>query len=519
MKARRWYRGKARTVRSTQIREAIPVPIGRQRAAAILMEVNYTEGDPELYDLPVAVVRGEAAERLLHEAPHAVIAWIAPTDVHEEDAFLVDAAHVPEFALALLDVVGDRRRLRGGRVELIGRPERSFRELRGRDDNALVPAPIRSEQSNTSVVLGDRLILKLYRSLENGSNPDLEVGRFLTERGFGRVPGVAGSLEYRSADGAVGTAAILQQFVPNEGDVFRYTLDTLATYFERSVAVRLAPEPGGLSTSLLLDAAREDLPETAREAIGAYLDISELLGVRTGELHAALASEPSDPAFAPEPFTELYQRSIYQSIQATVRQSLRLLASRRHTLEPRAAEDAERVLDRGADVDQRLRGLLGRRLGGTRIRHHGDFHTGQVLYTGRDLVIIDFEGEPARPLGERRLKRSALTDVAGMLRSFHYAVHGSLVRAELGPTIREEDVPALEPWVRWWYRWVGTSYLRGYRRATAGTTFLPEAEADWLVLLDAFLLQKAFYELSYELSNRPAWVAIPLRGIVELTTP
>ena len=519
MKSRRWYRGKARTVRATRIREAIPVPAGRDRAAAVLLEVQYTEGDPEIYDLPIAVVRAEDAERLLDEAPQAVIAWIAPTDVDRDDAFLVDAAHVPEFARALLDLVGDRRRLRGERSELIGRPERSFRELRGRNDDALTPAPIRSEQSNTSVVLGDRLILKIYRSLENGTNPDLEIGRFLADRGFGRVPGVAGSVEYRSADGAVGTAAILQQYVPNEGDVFRYTLDNLGGYFERSVAVRRPPEQGGLSTSLLLAAAREDLSPAARESVGAYLDTAELLGIRTGELHAALASEPGDPAFSPEPFTELYQRSIYQSIHGTVRQSLRLLASRRDSLEPGLAEDVTRVLDHVGEVDRRLRALLTRKLGGTRIRHHGDFHAGQVLYTGRDLVIIDFEGEPARPLGERRLKRSPLTDVAGMLRSFHYAVHGSLVRPDLGPAIREEDVPALEPWVRWWYRWVGTAYLRGYRRATDRATFLPEAEADWLVLLDAFLLQKAFYELSYELSNRPAWVAIPLRGIVELVTP
>jgi len=151
-----------------------------------------------------------------------------------------------------------------------------------------------------------------------------------------------------------------------------------------------------------------------------------------------------------------------------------------------------------------------------RLRTHGDFHLGQVLHTGRDLVIIDFEGEPARPLGERRIKRSPLRDVAGMLRSFHYAVHGSVLRTELGASIRREDEVVLEPWIRAWYGWVSASFLRGYRQATVGAAFLPAVEAEWSVLLDAFLLHKAFYELSYELSNRPDWVAIPLRGILEL---
>jgi maltose alpha-D-glucosyltransferase/alpha-amylase len=159
---------------------------------------------------------------------------------------------------------------------------------------------------------------------------------------------------------------------------------------------------------------------------------------------------------------------------------------------------------------------MGRKFGGMRIRVHGDFHAGQVLHTGRDLVIIDFEGEPARPLSERRLKRSALRDVAGMIRSFHYAAYGSLLHSNLGPNIRDEDAETLDPWIRAWYRWVSAAYLRGYREATAGADFLPTDEDEWAILLDAMLFHKAFYELGYELNNRPDWVGIPLRGIAQL---
>ena len=177
------------------------------------------------------------------------------------------------------------------------------------------------------------------------------------------------------------------------------------------------------------------------------------------------------------------------------------------------------VLASHGTVDTRLRALLSHRFGGQRIRVHGDFHAGQVLHTGRDLVIIDFEGEPARPLSERRLKRSALRDVAGMIRSFHYAAYGSLLHPGLGPNVREEDAPALEPWVRAWYRWASAAYLRGYREATAGAAFLPSDAGEWATVLDAMLFHKAFYELGYELNNRPDWVAIPLRGIAQLLEP
>ena len=167
-------------------------------------------------------------------------------------------------------------------------------------------------------------------------------------------------------------------------------------------------------------------------------------------------------------------------------------------------------------LDSHLRVLLSHKFGGMRIRTHGDLHAEQILYTGRDLVIIDFEGEPTRPLSERRLKRSALRDVAGMLRSFHYASYGSLLRPEMGPAIRAEDTEQLDGWVMTWNRWVDAAFLAGYREAVAGATFLPADDAEWATLLRAFMLEKACYELAYELNNRPGWVRIPIRGILQL---
>jgi trehalose synthase-fused probable maltokinase len=432
-----------------------------------------------------------------------------------EPPVLVDATLVPAFGAALLRLIRERRRVRGRGGELSGRPFGAFRELRAAGENS-VAVPVKAEQSNSSVVLDERLILKIYRVIETGINPDLEIGQFLTRRDFPSVPPMRGSIEYRPPGAPAGAAAILQVYVPNQGDAWQYTLDTLPSFFERAAAAREAPPEMSLSSAAILAASHEEPAPIVREMIDAYIETAEQLGTRTGDLHVALASEPDDPAFAPEPFSELYQRSIYQSILGTVRASSRLLERQRRTLPEDAAQDAERVQALAGAVEQRLRGLLNRKLGGMRTRTHGDFHLGQVLHTGRDLVIIDFEGEPTRPLGERRIKRSPLSDVAGMLRSFHYAVHGSILRPELGAAIRREDEPALGPWVRAWYGWVSTAYLRGYRGATRGARFLPREEDEWAILLDAFLLQKAWYEVAYELSHRPDWVSIPLRGILEL---
>jgi maltose alpha-D-glucosyltransferase/alpha-amylase len=516
---RRWYRGKARTIKGTQVTDSIAVRGPERPAVVVTLAVDYTEGESELYLVPLTTRPPEEAELILAESPGSVLAHLRGPDGDGERGLLVDASLDAQFMTVLLDAIGERSRFRGRHGELRGVPDRTFRGARG-DGPPPTATPIGSEQSNSSVVFGDRIILKLYRALEQGTNPDLEIGRFLTAREFPAVPAVCGALEYVAEDGSRSVAAIAQTFVANQGDVFTYTLDAIGEFLEQ-VAAEQSPPPelGPLTGASLLAAAAEDPPATAIRTVGSYFDLARLLGVRTGELHAALASERADPAFAPEPFSEHYQRSVYQSIHAMARQSLRLLGRRLETLPPEAAADARAVLGEHGTIDARLRGLLAHRFGGMRIRIHGDYHAGQVLHTGRDLVIIDFEGEPARPLSERRLKRSALRDVAGMIRSFHYAAYGSLLHPDLGPNIRGEDSAALEPWARAWYGWVSAAFLRGYREATAGADFLPGDPDEFAMVLDAMLFHKAFYELGYELNNRPDWVAIPLRGIAQLLEP
>jgi maltose alpha-D-glucosyltransferase/alpha-amylase len=248
-----------------------------------------------------------------------------------------------------------------------------------------------------------------------------------------------------------------------------------------------------------------------KELIAGYMADAETLGRRTAQMHLALASRDDVAGFKPEPITPHYQRSMYQHIRTQAVQTLQLARRR-----AKGVPEAEELLAREAEIQKRIRSILDRKIGGLRIRTHGDYHLGQVLYTGNDFVIIDFEGEPSRPLSERRIKRSALRDVAGMLRSFQYAPYAVILGQSPSSVIRAEDVPALESGGKFWQRWVSAAFLRAYLTESKGAAHLPSTREELRVLLDAHLLEKALYEVAYELNNRPEWVRIPLRGVLDL---
>ncbi|HXG40402.1 MAG TPA: hypothetical protein VNJ28_05620, partial [Candidatus Limnocylindrales bacterium] len=252
----------------------------------------------------------------------------------------------------------------------------------------------------------------------------------------------------------------------------------------------------------------------ARRLVGRWLERAELLGRRTAELHACLASG-EDFAFRPEPWTPDDGRAVLRAYRALADSAFGLLEARLGSLAGRRAEEARRALALRERLVSRVAELETAAPAAVKVRIHGDLHAGQVLDTGTDFAFIDFEGEPARPVAARRAKRSALVDVAGMLRSFHYAAFGGLLRS-LGESPPPERWAALAPATRAWYAGVAAAYLRGYLRAAEGAPFLPASREDLVRLLDAFLVEKATYELAYELNNRPAWLPIPLEGLLEL---
>jgi len=298
--------------------------------------------------------------------------------------------------------------------------------------------------------------------------------------------------------------------------VWEYTLDQIGDFYERAAAADLpAPAASGSSLADIVGVRNAPESEAAKEAIGAYLGVARLLGVRTAQLHTTLAAV-DDPAFTPEPFTALYQRSIFQTLRNQAQATFAALRQRQALLSDADREQAHVALELADHALAEVRKLVSGKPNAVRIRTHGDYHAGQVLWTGKDVVFIDFEGEPGRPLSERRFKRSALTDVAGMLRSFHYAAYGTLLNPRLGGAVRAEDVGRLEHWAAFWYRNIAAAFLGAYLDEARGQAFVPADEAELATTLELAMLQKVLYELNYELNNRPEWVSIPLRGLVDL---
>jgi maltose alpha-D-glucosyltransferase/alpha-amylase len=505
VQTRRWFAGKARTVESLSVRDAVALPKNAGWLAFVI--IDYADGEPETYLLPLAITHARRADEQASARTSSVIARLP------EGGLLYEPAGDDAFAQAVLDAIVRRQQLKAGRGVVAGVPSRALKELRG--TGPLDSQLLKGEQSNTAIVFGQRLFLKLLRRIEPGINTDLEVTRFLNEETpFTHTPRLAGSLEQRfDAVAEPVTLAILQSYMPSSGDAWGYTLDTLGRFFEQVLSDRASIDALARATPAgpLLSASSPAGTDLLHEKIGPYLGDAALLGRRTAEMHLALASRDDVPGFAPEPFTPQYQRSIYQLIRTQATQTFQLLRRR-----GRETPGVTELLDRESEVQARIRDVLGIRIGGLRIRTHGDYHLGQVLHTGTDFVIIDFEGEPSRPLSERRIKRSALRDVAGMLRSFDYAPYAVIFGQTQSSVIRPEDVATLETAARFWVHWVGATFLRAYLAESAGGPHLPKTGEEIDLLLRAHLLEKALYEIVYELNNRPEWVRIPVHGVMEL---
>ena len=488
----RWYGAKARTLREMKITEHPTLISDGSTAQLWFVEVSYLDGPTETYALPVAIASGEAARKISQTAPHSVIASF------EDGSLLHDAVWDANFRTQLFDTIINAQHKKGQKGELVGMPGKALA-----DDSTIAAKNsyvLGGEQSNSSIIFDNKYFLKLYRRLEDGVNPDVEVTRFLTDKAnFPYVPAFGGAIEYRRPKAEPTVVCLLQNAVTSESDAWTMTLDHLGRFYERV-----------LGRKAELQDATENAGPLLNELIGGvYSEKTKLLGQRTGELHLALASSDDDRVFAPEPFNAMAQRSVFQSMRTLLRRTTALLSRTLDCLPEKFQAEARDILAAEKGILDREKRLLDRRSVAAKIRIHGDYHLGQVLYTGKDFIILDFEGEPARPLSERKLKRSALRDVAGMMRSFQYAAYSALWQ----PAMRPEDVPFLERWADFWYREMSSIFLQSYLQTTAGAVFVPQKQDDLQILLEAYLLDKAVYEIGYELNNRPDWVVIPIRGI------
>jgi maltose alpha-D-glucosyltransferase/alpha-amylase len=543
-------------------------------AAIVFIQIAYAEVEPDVYQLLLALTTGTAADTIRANAPASILCSLttasgpailhdgsAREDVRQALLSLIEAGTQLAASISpsqdkpviispsqdkpvILSEGGAAAEVEGPAVVSGSAPsaknlsatERTTPTLAGHASAAFAtargsgPLPARTgsaEQSNTSILYGNKLILKLFRRIQPGENPDAEIGRFLTEVAhYPRIPAFLGDIRgSRTPDAPLSeqtTLATLQGLIENEGDGWQHMLESLAQYYEDAVTRPPAMDTGS-PASFLSQIGGEPVRGDAREFAGSSLEAAALLGRRTAEMHLALATPTGNTAFQPEPFTAAALADSAARIRAQIALALEALQRALPSLPDEPTTDAATLIlarraallaraDAAAEVAPEQAGL--------RIRIHGDYHLGQVLCARGDYFILDFEGEPARPLAERRAKQSPLRDVAGMLRSFSYAAYAALDHfAQRHPGAAR----TLETWALLWQNAVSTQFLAAWRTTVASAAALnqslpqlapPPVQADRL--LKAYLLEKALYELLYELNNRPAWVRLPLAGILAL---
>ncbi|MEX5213904.1 MAG: putative maltokinase [Nitrospiraceae bacterium] len=520
----RWFADKAREICSATVRDAIPMPHGTMRSYLTLIDVEFADGEAKTYVVPWSLSTDRPPKSDQGSGPSLVVALECEEGEKESSCFLYDAMWNEGFVSALLDVVRSNGRIaaRGGwivgsRLDATDETEDTGgiigTDFSGERASCRV---IGGEQSNSSVVVSDQVILKLYRQYGEGINPELEIGRVLTKTRFTHSPALLGAIEYVCVDREPVTLAILQRFVRNQGDAWRFSLDAASECLHRAAAGGFSRCTGPFASPSPLEWSEGDCPDAVRELIGPYWESAERLGTRTADLHVALARASANGNFAPEPATAEYWAMRYESQSKLIDRTCGLLRARRRLLPPGSRKEADCVLELESVILAQFRHVMERDPVVWRIRCHGDYHLGQLLRCDHDFMIIDFEGEPARSLAERRTKHPAVLDVAGMLRSLHYVPYACLDRLQSRPeALASIPVEDRETWAEWWSGWTSLQFLKAYLSGVSREELWPSDGDEARRLLISHLLEKAVYELAYELNNRPAWAGIPLKGILK----
>jgi maltose alpha-D-glucosyltransferase/alpha-amylase len=525
LRSRPWYQGQLRTLKSATLRDVLPLGNDEDGPRLTLVQAEYYEGEPDVYLLPLdfapppqdaaapAAPPGPVIARLRMRLPHQPAAPAREKEAlagvagwQEMEGSLYDPSGERGFAAIMIDLLVRRGRYDGEAGELRGEPEHSF-------PAELPPAEPRVVEScNTVVILGDRLLLKLYRRIEEGVQPEEEMNHILLSKTtFTQLPAVIGALRYRPEKGETATLGLVQDFFAHEGNAWLLTLDALHRFFDHVLpGVANPPQLDGQRT--VVELSDQEIPAQVQELLGSYLETARLMARRIGEMHVALASVTDNPDFAPEPFTIHYQRSLYQSMRGRLRQTLTVLRRQVSRWPEPLRDQASRLAQSEEKLMRVAYRILDRLIEAKRIRCHGHLHLGHLLHTGKDFLIIDFEGEPDRPLVHRRRKRSPVRDLAGLHRSLQEAAVTALGQGG----IRSEDVPALEPWARFWQRWASIVFLKEYRAVPGTADLLPRDPASLIALFDFYRLGWNISGLRHELGNLTDRAPMLLRNLLQM---
>ncbi len=506
----RWYRGKAQKIRGVEIIDSIPFGNQDFFSHLLIIEFSYTNNPSMRYFLPLSMATGDTEYSVRNDYTRSILADV---ELKESNGIIFESIYDEEFLQHLFTLFYQKKKIKSkSGAELTFHTTSKIKSMLKKSDFPVNIHLLGAEQSNTSVLFNDNCLLKFYRGVEEDKNPEVEILNHLSGNGtFTQLPPYLGEMELQMKNSAPISLGVLSGFVQHENDSWSYYLARLDNYLSNILANKNDIKTVPVIEESILDMSSKSIPKEFVELFGAFpLEMTELLGKRTAEMHLALAKPTEDPAFEAEPFSLLYQKSLYQSVRGMIRKVIPLLKKQKKNIPEDLIPVADEIIANENSILSGLEKIKHKKVTSSKIRIHGDYHLGQVLFTGKDFVIIDYEGEPARTLSERKLKYCPLRDVAGMIRSFHYAVF-SVFNKYID--IRPEDKDFLEPWIEIWYKSISWLFLKSYLETTEGTEIVPREKEELKILLQTYLLDKAFYELGYELNNRPDWVIIPMKGI------
>ncbi|HEY4062108.1 MAG TPA: maltose alpha-D-glucosyltransferase [Puia sp.] len=509
----KWFVSKERIVYQVSITDFLQLPFDGHPVFWLLLEIAGQNGIPGLYQLPLIWINEEEAKKLTAVFPEAVIAHIKS---EEGEGALVDAFYTPAWQIDILHKLASWKPAHPAatHIEFASAPgvKKHIQEV-----GDVVPKVHTSDLYNTSITYNSTFLLKMYRKIERSIHPDLEISRFLSKEGnFTHIPAFIGSIEWKDKKGCI-VLGQLQEMIENHGDGYSYFLERINNYIERLLAGQKDGPPSGERLGTLADPLGfEQLPENIQDLLGApAAEQARLIGVRTAEMHLALASGVVLKDFKPEPFSLHYQRSLFSSMQSLVRETWQNMTRYKTKLPADLQARAEQIIAYRPELLATLKKIYAKKLDTLKIRIHGNYHLGQILLTGKDLAITDYSGDPSLGYSERRLRRSPFVDLASMVVSFYdVAFEGFLNSQQFHGT----DIHPLLPMASLWAHYMCGFFIKAYKEQTKGSGLIPSVPEDFEMMLQNYIVQKALNLFNDHLRNAPEKLIIPqkvLRAVLQ----
>lgn len=501
----KWFTGRSQPIYDITILNYATINWHDKPVFNLLLEVGYASALPELYQLPIVFVKEEVAKNLSTNCPQSIIAQIK---IDGESGLLCDALYTNEFQQWLMENMAAKARAKVGDGTIVFNANNLLQLPQ--DGEEIKPRLHAEYESSTAISYNNRYFLKIYRKLARAANPDVEIVKYLSDQmQFEHVPAFVGTISWNLGSDSM-VLGTMQLLVQNHGNGKTYMLERINNYIERILARDRSTLNANERIGTFHDPVTfEELPEELKILLGGRTaEQAHLIGIRTGELHQAMAAASNIPDFKPEDFSLHYQRSLFSSMQSLVRECYQAISKNSNSVPDSIKKELINIAGKREEVLNILRRIYAKKLDVIKTRIHGNYSLGRVLLTGKDVSITDFSGNPFRSYSERRLKRSPLRDVATMIRSFYYTAYKGFFTTSQVP---KEEINSLLPFASQWAYYISEFFCKGYFDTVQGSAFIPLHKKDLKIMLDTYLMERILTDLKNELNNHSERVIIPLQ--------